>query len=184
MAKIQILTSTTRPNRVSKDVADWVYNTLLKRDDIEAELVDIAEYNLPVFDEPHPPLMDQYTNDHTKAWAAKISEADGYIFVTGEYNHSMPGALKNAIDYLNKEWNNKAVGFVSYGSAGGARAVEQLRLVAGELRMADVREQVLFYLGTDFENYSTLKATKEHEIQLNKVANQVIEWSNALKPLR
>lgn len=184
MAKIQILTSTTRPNRTSKHVAGWVYEVLKNRNDVEVELVDIKDYDLPLFDESAPPLMDQYANDHTKEWAAKIGEADGFIFVTGEYNHSMPGALKNAIDYLNKEWNNKAIGFVSYGSAGGARAVEQLRLVAGELRMADVREQVLFYLGTDFENYSTLKPTDKHEVQLNKVADQVIEWTNALKYLR
>ncbi|WP_424556337.1 NADPH-dependent FMN reductase [Streptacidiphilus pinicola] len=101
--------------------------------------IGIADYPLPHLDEPVPPFMGQYQNGHTKEWAAKIGSFDGFIFVTPEYNHSTSGALKNAIDYLFAEWNNKAVGIVSYGSVGGARAAEHLRLIAGELKMADVR---------------------------------------------
>jgi NAD(P)H-dependent FMN reductase len=101
--------------------------------------------------------MRQYSKPHTKAWAAKVNAFDAYVFVTPEYNHGTSGALKNAIDYLYREWNNKAAGFVSYGSAGGARAVEHLRLVMAELQAATVRAQVLLSLFTDFENFSTFK---------------------------
>ncbi len=102
-------------------------------------------------DEPFPPLIDQYTKDHTKRWAAKINSFDAFVFVTAEYNHGIPGALKNAIDFLLKEWNNKVAGFVSYGSAGGVRAVEQLRLVMAEVKVATVRAQLQLSLYTDFE---------------------------------
>ncbi len=101
--------------------------------------------------------MGQYQGEHTKKWAEKIASFDGFVFVTPEYNHSTSGVLKNAIDYLYNEWNNKAAGFVSYGGVGGARAVEHLRLVAGELQMADVRQQVALSLMTEFENFSVFK---------------------------
>lgn len=184
MVKLQIILGSTRPGRNGEAVAKWVFDIAKQRPDFEAELVDVADYNLPVLDEPVPALMHQYSQEHTKKWAAKIAEADGFIFVSGEYNHSIPGALKNAIDFLNAEWNDKAVGFVSYGSAGGARSVEHLRGVAGELRMADVREQLLLYLDRDFENYSVFKSTEGHETQLNKVFDQVITWAEALQGVR
>ena len=112
-----------------------------ERHDAEFELVDIAEYDLPLLNEPVPPSMGQYTHPHTKVWAAKIASFDAYVFVTPEYNHSTSAALKDAIDYLYKEWNNKAAGFVSYGSAMETRAVEHLRLTMAELQIADVRAQ-------------------------------------------
>jgi NAD(P)H-dependent FMN reductase len=128
--------------------------------------------------------MQQYTKPHTIAWAAKIASFDGFVMVTPEYNHSTSGALKNAIDFLFAEWNNKAVGFVSYGAAGGTRAVEHLRLIAGELMMADVRAQVALSLMTDFENYSTFLPKEQHEHQLGTVLDQVVTWSGALAHLR
>lgn len=182
--KIQIILGSTRPGRLGEQVAKWAEKSLQDFKDTEFELVDITDYNLPLLDEPMPPMMGQYTKDHTKKWSAKIAEADGYIFVTPEYNHSIPGAFKNAVDFLNHEWRNKAIGFISYGSAGGSRAVEQWRQVAGELHMADVRDQVLLYLGTDFENYSTFKPTDNHAEQLIVVANEVVAWSQALAQLR
>ena len=100
--------------------------------------------------------MGQYEQPHTKRWAEKIASFDGFVFVTPEYNHATSGALKNAIDFLYAEWNNKAAGFVSYGAAGGARAVEHLRLVLGELQIADVTSQVALSLLTDFENMTDL----------------------------
>lgn len=182
--KIQIILGSTRPGRAGEQVAKWTVDTLKDFKDAEFELVDIADYNLPLLDEPMPPLMGQYTKDHTKKWSAKIAEADGYIFVTAEYNHSVPGAFKNAVDFLNHEWHDKAIGFIGYGAAGGSRAIEQWRQVAGELHMADVRDQVLLYLGTDFENYSTFKPTKEHTEQLKKLAEEVVAWSSVLSQLR
>ena len=121
---------------------------------------------------------------HTKRWAAKISSFDGFVFVTPEYNHGISGALKNAIDFLFAEWNNKAAGFVSYGSVGGARAVEQLRLVLAEVQIATVRNQVLLSLFTDFENFKVFKPDDRHEKSANGVFDQVVEWSSALRSLR
>ena len=157
MLRIAIIIGSTRPGRNGEAVAKWVYEIAQKRGDAEFELVDIKDFNLPLLDEPVPPIMGQYSKPHTKAWAAKIGSFDGYVFVTPEYNHGISGALKNAIDFLFAEWNNKAAGFVSYGGVGGVRAVEQLRLVLAEVQMATVRNQVLLSLFTDFENFSVFK---------------------------
>jgi NAD(P)H-dependent FMN reductase len=184
MVKLQVILGSTRPGRAGTAVADWVYEIANQRDDLEVELVDVAEYKLPLLDEPMPPMMRQYTKEHTKKWSEKIDDADGYIFVAAEYNHSVAGGFKNAIDYLNHEWRNKSVGFVSYGSNGGSRAVEHLRGIAGELHLADVREQLLLYLGQDFENFSKFQPAKKHEIQLNKVLDQVTDWAEAMQSVR
>lgn len=182
--KIQIILGSTRPGRLGEQVAKWSQEVLAKRADAEFELVDVTDFNLPLLDEPVPSAMQQYEKDHTKQWSKKISEADGYIIISAEYNHSVPGALKNAMDYLYHEWNNKSVGFVSYGSMGGVRAVEHLRGIAGELQMADVREQLMLSLITDFENWSDFKPTDQHAEKLNQVADQVISWAGALKTIR
>jgi NAD(P)H-dependent FMN reductase len=184
MLKIGIILGTTRPGRNSEAVAKWVYELASKRNDADYEVVDIKDYNLPMLDETIPASMGQYEHPHTKAWAEKIKSLDGFIFVTGEYNHSLPAALKNALDYLYAEWNNKAAGFVSYGSAGGARAVEHLRLIMGELQVADVRAQVLLSLFTDFENYSVFKPAPMHESTLNTMLDQLVKWATALKSVR
>lgn len=184
MLKIGIIIGTTRPGRIGEAVGRWVYDVASKRDDESFELIDLAEENLPFLDEPVPPSLGQYSKDHTKRWAAKIDALDAFIFVTPEYNHGVPAALKNAIDFLFKEWNNKSAGFVSYGSAHGVRAVESLRLVMGEIMVADVRAQVMLSLFTDFENYSVFKPADRHEAVLNDVISQVVAWGTALKALR
>ena len=128
--------------------------------------------------------MSQYTQEHTKTWSAKIDSFDAYIFVTAEYNHGVPGALKNAIDFLFKEWNNKVAGFVGYGSAGGVRAVEQLRLVMAELKVATVRSQVQLSLFTDFENFTRFNPAPFQEKSVNTMLDEIIAWGGALKALR
>ena len=134
MLNVAIILGSTRPGRNGEAVAKWVYGIAKQRTDATFELVDIKDFNLPLLDEPIPPSLGQYKNPHTKAWAAKIAEFDAFVFVTAEYNHGIPGALKNAIDFLFREWNHKSAGFVSYGGyANGSRAVEQLRLVMAEL---------------------------------------------------
>ncbi len=184
MIKVAIILGSTRPGRNGEAVAKWVYELAKTRSDAEFELIDIKDFNLPLLDEPVPPSMGRYSQEHTKAWAAKIDTFDAFVFVTPEYNHGTSGALKNAIDFLYKEWNNKAAGFVGYGSAGGTRAVEQLRLVMGELQVADVRAQVALSLFTDFENMTTFKPAARHERSLNTMFDQVIAWGGALKTLR
>ncbi|GGM06921.1 NADPH-dependent FMN reductase [Dactylosporangium sucinum] len=184
MTKVGIILGSTRPGRAGESVAKWVYDIASRRTDAEFELVDLLDYNLPHLDEAMPPAMGQYANEHTKQWAAKIASFDAFVFVTPEYNHSTSGALKNAIDFLYSEWNNKAAGFVSYGSAGGTRAVEHLRLIMGELQVADVRAQVALSLYTDFENWTVFKPAPQHEGTLNTVLDQVVAWGRALEPVR
>ena len=182
--RIAIIIGSTRPNRLGESVGRWVYEIASGRTDAEYELIDLKEVDLPLLDEPVPPSQGKYSKDHTKAWAAKIDSFDGFVFVTPEYNHGTCAALKNAIDYLYKEWNNKAAGFVGYGSAGGARAVESLRLVMGELMVADVRAQVMLSLFTDFENFKTFKPAAMHEQALHTMLGQLVAWAGALKTVR
>lgn len=183
--RIGIILGSTRPGRRGDQVATWVLEQASQRGDAEYELIDIADYALPHLDEAVPPSMGQYSHDHTKAWSSTIAGFDGYVIVTPEYNHSTSGALKNALDYLYGEWNNKAVGFVSYGaSAAGARAVEHLRLIAGELQMADVRQQVGVSLITDFEGFTTMKPIPHHEAPLGVLLDQLVAWSTALRAVR
>jgi NAD(P)H-dependent FMN reductase len=118
--KVAIILGSTRPGRLGEPVAKWAFELARKRSDATFELVDLKEYQLPHLDEPIPPSAGRYAQAHTKKWAAKIGSFDAFVFVTPEYNHSTSGALKNAIDFLYKEWNNKVAGFVSYGSAGGS----------------------------------------------------------------
>ena len=182
--KIGIIIGSTRPGRNGAQVAEWVAALASERTDATFELVDLLDYNLPHLDEAVPASMGQYANEHTRNWAEKVASFDGYIFVTPEYNHSTSGALKNAIDFVYGEWNNKAAGFVSYGANGGTRAVEHLRLIVGELQIADVRHQVAFSLHTDFENYSVLKAGPQHAANLSIMLDQLVSWSGALAGTR
>jgi NAD(P)H-dependent FMN reductase len=184
MTKIGIILGSTRPGRNGEAVAKWVLEHAKARGDADYELVDLLDFPLPHLDEPIPPSMGQYQNQHTRDWAAKVAEFDGYVFVTPEYNHSTSGALKNAIDFVYAEWNNKAAGFVSYGSAGGTRAVEHLRLIMAELQVADVRTQVAFSLATDFENYSKFTPAPHHVRTLNVMLDQVNTWATALASVR
>ncbi|HVL68354.1 MAG TPA: NAD(P)H-dependent oxidoreductase [Vicinamibacterales bacterium] len=184
MLKVGIVLGSTRPGRNGEAVAKWVHEIARRRKDAEFELVDIQEYNLPLLDEPIPPSMGQYSKEHTKRWASKVASFDAYVFVTPEYNHSTSGALKNAIDYLYAEWNNKAAGFVSYGSAGGTRAVEHLRLIMAEVQVATVRAQVMLSLMQDFENFSTFKPRDFHEKAVNTMLDQVAAWATALRTVR
>lgn len=184
MTRIAIIVGTTRPQRKSAAVAEWVLEHAGQRDDARFELVDLRDHVLPLFDEPFPPMKDRYENAHTFAWSETVAAYDGYVMVTGEYNHSVPASLKNAIDYLNKEWANKAVGFVGYGSAGGARAVEHLRQIAGELQLADVRGQVQLTLAHDFEAFTTFRPGPQQAGVLSSMLDQVVAWSAALAPLR
>lgn len=184
MIRIAVILGSTRPGRIGEPVAQWVMQHASQRKDAQFELVDLAKINLPLLDEPVPPSMGQYSKQHTKDWAAKIASFDGFVFVTAEYNHGIPGALKNAIDFLYREWNNKAAGFVSYGSMGGSRAVEHLRDVMAEMQVATVRNQVTFSLFTDFENFSKFKPDPRNVQNLEAMLDQLIPWAAALRNVR
>ncbi|MEJ7649893.1 MAG: NAD(P)H-dependent oxidoreductase [Nakamurella sp.] len=182
--KIAIILGSTRPGRNGKPVADWVLSKAAQRPAADYELIDLADYPLPHLDEAAPPSMGQYAGEHTKAWADIISQFDGYVFVTPEYNHSTSGVLKNSIDYLYAEWNNKAAAFVSYGALGGARAIEHLRGIASELQIAHVRQQLSFSLFTDFENFSTFAPADQHDAATTQMFDQLESWAAALQSVR
>ncbi|HEX9570270.1 MAG TPA: NAD(P)H-dependent oxidoreductase, partial [Rhodospirillales bacterium] len=184
MLRIGIIVGSTRPGRRAPALAEWVLDIAKERKDAAFEIVDIGDYDLPVLDEPMPPSMGNYAQAHTKKWAAKVDSLDGFVFVTPEYNHSISGALKNAIDFVYAEWNNKAAGFVSYGTTGGARAVEHLRGIMAEVQVADVRAHVSLSLFTDYENFAVFKPADWHLAQVNTMLDQLVAWAGALKAVR
>ena len=184
MTRIAVILGSTRPGRRGEPVAQWVMDRARQRSDATFELIDLVDYPLPHLDEPLPPSMGQAQNAHTLDWAATIGRFDGFVFVTPEYNHSTSGVLKNAIDFVYAEWNNKAMGVVSYGASGGTRAAEHLRLIAGELQMADVRTNVALSLFTDFTDFTDLAPAAHQSQALDTLLDQVIAWSHALAPLR
>ena len=175
---IGIILGSTREGRLSPQVGNWVKQLADARGDANYTIIDIAEYKLP--------LLGENGNDASGAagWSEAVAKQDGFVFITQEYNHSITGSLKNALDYLREEWNNKAAGIVSYGSVGGARAAEHLRGILGELMVADVRVHPALSLFTDFENGSELKAAPVQADSVNQMLDQVIPWATALKTIR
>lgn len=183
MTRIAIITGSTRPGRAAPAVADWAHQQAATRTDAQFEIVDLADFELPL-DEPVPALMSaDYGNAHTLAWSTAITGFDGYVFVVPEYNHSMPASLKNAIDYLYQEWKDKAAGFVGYGTNGGLRAVEHLRAVMTELHVANVRDQVALSIFDDVVD-GTITPRDFHAGVLHRMLDQVVTWSSALATLR
>ncbi|MBY0146239.1 NADPH-dependent FMN reductase [Neobacillus niacini] len=176
--KIGIILGSTRQGRVSPQVGEWVKGIADQRADADYEIVDISDYNLPFLG----------TTDGTEpgiaAWNEKLASLDGFVFVVQEYNHSITGALKNAIDFAREAWYNKAAGIVSYGSTGGARAAEHLRGILGEVKVADVRTHPTLSLFTDFENGSVFKPQDLHQTNMTAMLDEVISWSGALKTIR
>jgi len=175
---IGIILGSTRQGRVSPKVGEWVKEIAEKRGDANYEIVDIAEFNLPFVGEGASEEVG------LNKWKEKIMQLDGFVFITQEYNHSITGALKNALDSAYKEWNNKAAGIVSYGSTGGARAAEHLRGILAELQVASVRTHPTLSLFTDFENFKEFKPADLHLDNVNAMLDQVLAWSGALKTLR
>jgi NAD(P)H-dependent FMN reductase len=179
--KIAVILGSTREPRNGAAVADWVVEKAAGREAADYELVDLRDYPMPFFDAPASPAYVPPTNPEVQRFAAKIAEFDGYVFVTPEYNHSFSAVLKNALDSIYHEFNNKAAAFASYGSFQGARAVEQLRLVTSELQLAHVRQQLGFSLFTDFENMSTFTPGPQHDASADIMFTQLEAWTGALK---
>ena len=185
MIKVGIIIGSTRPGRNGAAVGKWVNEVAQKRSDAQFELIDIKDYNLPLNDEPVPPSMGYpYSQTHTQVWSEKIKSLDAFVFVTPEYNHGTSAALKNAIDFLYTEWTNKVAGFVGYGSVGGARAIENLRMIMAELQVADVRAQVMLSLFTDFKDFSVFQPADFQIAAVNTMLDQVVSWGTALKTVR
>lgn len=189
MTRIAVIVGSTRPGRRAEMVAEWVAEAAAERTDVVVELVDLADFALPLLDEPVPALFGAYRHEHTLRWAKTIASYDGFVFVTPEYNHSYPAVVKNAIDYLFAEWTNKAAGFVSYGTTGGTRAVEHLRLTLAEVKVAGVRSQVALGLFTDFvitdpAERGVFAPGEQQRQTLDTMLDEVVAWSRAFKSLR
>lgn len=185
--KIGIVISSIRPNRFADHPAKWILEVARARDDVEAALVDLRDYPLPLFAEKSSPAYAELENEIARKFAETIAGFDGYVIVAAEYNRGPTGAIKNALDYTYKEWNNKPIGFVAYGGVGGARAVEQLRLNAIELQMAPIRTAVHIQMSVYMPVSKGEKTLADFDF-LNKGAkdmlDQLLWWTNALKTAR
>ncbi len=179
MAELQIgiIVGSTREGRVSPQVAQWVKEQAEGFNNNQYEIVDVKDYQLPM-------LGESADVSGVERWNTKLAELDGFIFITAEYNHSIPASLKNALDSAKDAWNNKPAGIVSYGSLGGARAAEHLRTILGELQMADVRGHVALSMFTDFENWSVFKPQSLHQANMEQQLTQLDRWGRALKSTR
>jgi NAD(P)H-dependent FMN reductase len=183
--KIKVILGSTRQQRFGEQPAKWITEKA-KAKGFDVELLDLRDYPLPFFDEPVSPSMikEPYANPVVAKWTAKIAEADGFIMIAAEYNHGYTAVLKNAIDYVGKEWNKKPVAFVGYGSVGGARAIEQLREVAAETQMAPVRNTVHltnFWGALDEKGVMNFSA---FEVAGDALLDQLAWWTKALKTAR
>lgn len=191
---IGVITGSTRPGRRGPQVTDWVAEVLhrqpaVRSGGLSVRLVDLVEVGLPLLAEPAPALFEVYEHDTTRQWSELVSDLDAFVFVTPEYNHSLPAALKNAIDHLFVEWNDKAAGIVSYGTAGGIRAAEHLRQVLAEVKVATVRSQVALSVFDDFKIDDPLVAgqfapRELHEPVLARLTDELLAWGGALQTLR
>ncbi len=188
--KIQVVLGSTRDGRFGDKPAQWVLDMAKKREGVEAELVDLRDYPLPYFNEPVSPAMSggKYTNEIAAKLAKKIGEADAYIMMSPEYNHSFSAAIKNALDYVYGEWNRKPVAFVGWGGVGGARAIEHLRQVVVELQMAPMRNAVYIqwpaYLAIAGGGDAAKEAFASMESGANNLLDQLVWWAKALKAAR
>ena len=185
--RIGIVISTTRQGRFADKAIEWLWKLASERTDMQFEIVDLRQYPLPFFDEPMSPAWATPRNEVAQRWARKIGELDGFIFVTAEYNHGVPAVLKNALDYAFKEFNRKPAAYVGYGGVGGARAVEQLRLINIELEMAALRASVHIG-GADFLGMLLHGKTFADSPHLEPAARAMLDelawWTRALQIAR
>jgi NAD(P)H-dependent FMN reductase len=184
MLTIGIIIGSTRPGRVGRGVGEWVYKKALDHGGAEFKLVDLEDFALPILDEETVPMMAAGTKPHTVRWAEQIAGFDGFVFVTPEYNRGIPASLKNAVDYLYTEWNNKVAGFVGYGVDGGVRSVEHMRGVLSMVRMATVGPQVALTLADDFQEHTGVAPRAKHQPMLSAMLSDLVAWGEALRDVR
>ncbi len=182
---IGIILGSTRPKRAGEAVAKWFMEQTKELKEVNFQFIDLQELNLPFLDEPVPPLVHQYSKDHTHSWAKTVEKLDGFIVITPEYNHSFSAVLKNALDFLNAEWNKKPIAFVSYGAvSGGIRAVEQLRLVAIELKMVPIQPQIsITSIWAAIDDKGNIKPENLNGDPL-KLTEELLWWAKVLKDAR
>ncbi len=185
--RIAVIISSTRQTRFGEKPAQWIFDTASGRDDIEVELIDLRDFPMPFFDEVASNAWAPSTNEVAQRWQKKVAEFDGFIFITAEYNRAPTAVLKNALDYAYPEWNKKAAAYVGYGSVGGARAVEQLRLICIELQMHPTRTGVHIQ-GADFmavwRQGKSLTELEHLKPNVATMLDELVWWTNALKHAR
>jgi len=183
MLNIAIIPGTSRPQALNPQIVSWVEQQLASNDDVRAEVVDFGSFDLPLLDEVIPAGAKMYANDHTKAWGAKLEEFDAFIFVTPEYNHSISGSLKNALDFVATEFNHKVAGIVNYGADKGVRAAEHLRHILANYKLAVVRDQASFSIFTDVAD-GTFAPTEISAAPFASMVDDIVAWGEALKSVR
>jgi NAD(P)H-dependent FMN reductase len=183
---LQVIIGSTRPGRVGSAVADWIIDRARARGDFEVEVTDLAVLNLPIFDEPNHPRLRRYVNQHTKDWSEIVERSDAFVFVIPEYNYGFNAATKNAIDYLNQEWQNKPAGIVSYGGvAAGTRAAQMLKQVMSALKIVPVTDSVnIPFVGQKLDQDRRLKPNEVMEAAAAAMLDELARWAQALRPLR
>jgi NAD(P)H-dependent FMN reductase len=183
---LQIIIGSTRPGRVGSAVADWIIDRARAQGDFEVEVTDLAVLNLPIFDEPNHPRLRRYVNQHTKDWSEIVERSDAFIFVIPEYNYGFNAATKNAIDYLNQEWQNKPAGIVSYGGvAAGTRAAQMLKQVMSALKIVPVTDSVnIPFVAEKLDEDRRLKPNEIMEAAAGAMLDELARWAQALRPLR
>jgi len=190
MTDISIIVGSTREGRFSEKPAQWILQHFKKRAGVDVRLLDLRDFPMPFFDQPAPPAMPgrpAYENEVVKKWTAAIAQSDGFVFVTPEYNYGPSAVLKNAIDWVYPEWNRKAAAFVSYGSAMGARSVQQLRETMIEVQIAPVRSSVHIPVATlwaHFQGGDVNQGLAELETQAQSMIDDLLWWTTALKTAR
>ncbi|MBO6538263.1 MAG: NAD(P)H-dependent oxidoreductase [Rhizobiaceae bacterium] len=185
--KIAIVVGSTRPGRFADHPAQWIMDRAKAKGDFDLELVDLRDFNLPLFDESMSPAYGPVESEAAKVWQDKVAEFDGFIFTAAEYNRGPTGVLKNALDYAYQQWNGKTAAFVGYGGVGGARAIEQLRLNAIELQMAPIRNAVHIMFPVYMDVVKNGKKLSDFDF-LNEGADGMLDqlawWTSALKTAR
>lgn len=184
--KLQTIICSTRPGRIGPSVARWFNGFASEQGSFTSELIDLADFNLPVFDEPNHPAMQQYEHEHTKAWSASVAQADAYVFVIPEYNFSPPPSLVNALNYLYKEWNYKPCGFVSYGGvSGGLRSAQSAKQLITTLKMMPMVEGVMVQMPWELlDEQQNFVAAEVHELSGKAMLEEMAKWAQALKAMR
>ena len=187
---IKVIAGSTREGRFSDKAASWIAEEIKKQEGVKVEILDLRDYDMPFFNEPMSPSFkkEPYKNEAVARFTKKIAEGDAFVMVTPEYNHGTSGVLKNALDWVYPEWNNKPVAFVSYGGVGGARAVEQLRQNVIELQMAPIRNAVHIpgeqYFPVLFGKVSTGELFSSQSEKAEAMTTQLLWWTRALKNAR
>jgi NAD(P)H-dependent FMN reductase len=185
MPTLTVIIGSTRPGRAGLPIAEWFIDRARSHGGFDVEVADLAEIRLPLFDEPNHPRLRQYVHQHTKDWSARIDRADAVVFVTPEYNYGYPATIKNAIDYLNQEWHDKPVGFVSYGGvAAGTRAVQQLKQILTTLRMVPVFDSVNIPFHTQLIQDGRFQANEVLEQAAKAMLDELLRVGGALRTLR